>query len=467
MTANVAGFYGDDSKHNRFPGPKGEMYFTLVNKKTGEVELWNEELGIDRRVGALDARTKNWNFDETASGKSTTARDFEVEYFSNFKNKDNVINKGTQTVERDLITGSNLEGNEKALGTSTTGVAGAQAKSQLLLKSNQETQLQAQFEAQGRGMRTAFKNLEDGVKASKRTRQNFNGPKGPIKYPLSLKNEDQDVLKFTMLEYKPRKFNAKGATPADMGGFEKRSHTNFVDRKILGSVILPIPGGITETSTVDWGDSQMGPVQAAIANIALNAMMGKNEKVNAQIGNAAETLQKQTGALKTALGAGILEMATGTAQGGILTRQTGAIMNPNMELLFRKPMLRPFAFSFKLSPRSKEEAQSVIRIIRFFKQGMAAQRTEGQLFLKTPNTFRLQYLHQGRQHRYLNKFKECALMGMTMDYAPDQNYATYEDGVMTQYSMALNFKELEAVFSDDFEEADSMPSTTLPAEIGY
>ena len=331
-----------------------------------------------------------------------------------------------------------------------------------LLNTNQQT-----IRAANAAQQNQFASLQDGVKASKRTRQNFNGPNGPIIYPITLRDQDQDVLKFTMLEYKPRKFNAKGATPADMGGFEKRSHTNFVDRKILGSVVLPIPGGITETSTVDWGDSQMGPVQAAIANIALNAMMGKNEKVNAQIGNAAETLQKQTGALKTALGAGILEMATGTAQGGILTRQTGAIMNPNMELLFRKPMLRPFAFSFKLSPRSKQEAQSVIRIIRFFKQGMAAQRTEGQLFLKTPNTFRLQYLHQGRQHRYLNKFKECALMGMTMDYAPDQNYATYEDGVMTQYNMALNFKELEAVFSDDFEEADSRPSTTLPAEVGY
>ena len=132
-----------------------------------------------------------------------------------------------------------------------------------------------------------------------------------------------------MLEYKPRKFNSKGATPSDMGGFEKRSHTNFVDRKILGSVILPIPGGITETSSVDWGDSQMGPLQAAIANLALNAMMGKNEKVNAQVNNAAEVLQSETAALKSAVGAGILEMATGTAAGGIITRQTGAIMNTN------------------------------------------------------------------------------------------------------------------------------------------
>ena len=462
MTANVAGFYGDDNVKNRFPGPKGEKYFTLVNKKTGEVELWNEEVGIDRRVGALNAKTKKWNFDETASGKSTTARDFEVDYFNKPEHTKGVINQALKTVERDKINGTNLEGNEKALGNSLNGVSQASTEARDLLNTNQQT-----IRAANAAQQSQFASLEDGVKASKRTRQNFNGPNGPIIYPITLRDQDQDVLKFTMLEYKPRKFNSKGATPSDMGGFEKRSHTNFVDRKILGSVILPIPGGITETSSVDWGDSQMGPLQAAIANLALNAMMGKNEKVNAQVNNAAEVLQSETGALKSAVGAGILEMATGTAAGGILTRQTGAIMNPNMELLFRKPMLRPFSFSFKLSPRSKQEAQSVVRIIRFFKQGMAAQRTEGQLFLKTPNTFRLQYLHQGRQHRYLNKFKECALMGMTMDYAPDQNYATYEDGVMTQYSMTLNFKELEAVFSDDFEEADSIPSTTLPAEIGY
>ena len=462
MTANVPGYYGDDTKETRFTGPKGEKYFTLVNKKTGEVLLYNEELGIDRRVGSLDAKTKKWNFDETASGDSTKARDWEVEYFNKPENTKKVVSAALDTVERDLIDGTNLEGNEKALGNSLNGVNEATTKARELLNTNQET-----IRAANAAQQTQFASLENGVKASKRTRQNFNGPNGPIKYPATLRNEDQDVLKFTMLEYKPRKFNSKGATPADMGGFEKRSHTNFVDRKILGSVILPIPGGITESSSVDWGDSQMGPLQAAISNLALNAMMGKNEKVNAQVNNAAQVLQQETGALKSAVGAGILEMATGTAAGGILTRQTGAIMNPNMELLFRKPMLRPFSFSFKLSPRSKDEAQSVIRIIRFFKQGMAAQRTEGQLFLKTPNTFRLKYLHQGRQHRYLNKFKECALTGMTMDYSPDQNYATYEDGVMTQYSMTLNFKELEAVFSDDFEEADSIPSTTLPAEIGY
>ena len=40
--------------------------------------------------------------------------------------------------------------------------------------------------------------------------------------------------------------------------------------------------------------------------------------------------------------------ATGSTGQALLTRATGNIMNPNMELLFKKPQLRPFNFRFKL-----------------------------------------------------------------------------------------------------------------------
>ena len=48
------GYYGSDAKTNRFDDKDtGETYFTLINKKTGEVELYNEEFGADKRVGTL------------------------------------------------------------------------------------------------------------------------------------------------------------------------------------------------------------------------------------------------------------------------------------------------------------------------------------------------------------------------------------------------------------------------------
>jgi len=91
---------------------------------------------------------------------------------------------------------------------------------------------------------------------------------------------------------------------------------------------------------------------------------------------------------------GFAALFAGQAAGvqGLLARTQGAVLNPNTELLFQGPALRAFTFNFKLSPRSQKEAKIVRSIIRFFKQGMAVQRTEKDLFLKAPHLFRLSFL---------------------------------------------------------------------------
>ena len=131
-------------------------------------------------------------------------------------------------------------------------------------------------------------------------------------------------------------------------------------------------------------------------------------------------------------------------------------MNPNMELLFGGPQLRSFGFTFKFSPRNAQEAKVLIDIIRFFKQGMAPQKTAEGLFLKTPRTWMLQYLHEGREHKFLNKFKECALQSFSVNYTPDGNYSTFRDGVMTAYELTMSFGELEPVFSTDYDDSQSI-----------
>ena len=112
-------------------------------------------------------------------------------------------------------------------------------------------------------------------------------------------------------------------------------------------------------------------------------------------------------------------------------------MNPNMELLFKDPSLRPFNFTWKLAARSREEANAIIKIINFFKKEWHLQTSEENLFLKSPNTWKLTYMHKGRTHKYLNKFKECAMNSITTQYTPDGNYATFETGVMTAYSITM------------------------------
>ena len=126
-----------------------------------------------------------------------------------------------------------------------------------------------------------------------------------------------------------------------------------------------------------------------------------------------------------------------------------------MELLFKGPQLRTFGLTWKMSPRDYEESQMIKNIIRMFKQSMAVKRTKSQLFLKSPNTYKLEYLTAGgRDHSFLPKIKECALTGCNINYTPDGNYQTYEDSSMVAYSVNVNFQELEPIFNDDYDKED-------------
>lgn len=281
------------------------------------------------------------------------------------------------------------------------------------------------------------------------------GSFGNYRYPESLASTKQDIIKFTMLKYEPRQFQTG---QGNLGGFAERTK----DRTTLGTVVLPIPSGISESNAVTWSQDTMDPGQAIMANIALTSIKKGLSEGFDKIGEAAEGASG-SGDVKNAFAAGFAQAATGV--GGLLARTQGAIINPNMELLFQGPSLRPFNFSFKMSARSKSEAKQIIKIIRFFKQGMSPQKSDSNLFLKSPHTFKLQYIHQplgpDAPHPYIGEIKECALQNFVVNYTPENQYATFQDGVMVSYEIQMTFQELEPVFNEDYGNSGSLPEDLL------
>ena len=136
------------------------------------------------------------------------------------------------------------------------------------------------------------------------------------------------------------------------------------------------------------------------------------------------------------------------------------VPNSNLELLFSGPTLRQFAFVYKMSPRSREEARTVNQILRFFKQGMAAKKllsTAGDesgrsYFLGTPNVFRLQYrTTEDEAVKGLNRIKTCALTGTSVNYTPEGAFASYDRGQPVSVLLSLNFQELEPIYDTDYK----------------
>ena len=277
---------------------------------------------------------------------------------------------------------------------------------------------------------------------------------GNLNYPET-RDPGQDIIKFDMLKYEPRKLGTGGGA-----GFGFQDRSDLSKRKSIGSVTLPIPGGIADANACDWGRDTMNALQiAGIKTLMTPEILGgKNAggSFGDALGGIVDDIKKNVPAVTGAIGAAAASSALGTNINSLLGRTQGMILNPNLELLFQRPSLRPFSFQFKLSPRSRTEAKEIVKIIRFFKQGMAPIRENSRLFLRTPNTFRIKYVQLGNdsESSFMNKFKECALLSCNVQYTPEGNYAPYEDGAMSSYVMSLQFKELEPVYSDDYGDKD-------------
>ena len=174
--------------------------------------------------------------------------------------------------------------------------------------------------------------------------------------------------------------------------------------------------------------------------------------------------QKLLGAAKTYLTSKLTAGALGAfggniSAGQIISRSTGQVFNPNMELLFNGPTLRSFRFSFKFTPRNAKEAEQVKLIIRTFKSNMAPKVggdtiNGNAIFIKTPNVFELRYRRGIQNHPFLHKFKQCFLTDVGVNYTGEGVYATYDDSTPISMQMDLTFKEIEPIYDEDYQDSD-------------
>lgn len=291
------------------------------------------------------------------------------------------------------------------------------------------------------------------------------------RYPYTLIAESTDYLQIDVVNYVPIAKNNPGKLTSIAG-----SRRNQGKDKIK-TVLLPIPSNISDTNAARYGSSELN----SIAGAAIGAIVGTMEGGASLLRDGGkEVADKFTGGIAdiskaaggvTGLQGFLTRQAAAQAAGlfganitpnQLLARTTGEILNPNMELLFNGPTLRSFRFSFKMTPRSQAEADEIKNIIRCFKQNMAPKVGSsnaainkaggGNTFLRTPNVFELRYRQGAGEHNFLNRFKQCFLENISVNYTADGTYATYPDGTPVSMVMDLSFKEIEPVYDVDYTE---------------
>jgi hypothetical protein len=433
----MAGTYGEPGKNPFALKGIAGVLSPVVNAETGVTQIYRQGAALQfQSLGTYNPSTGKFTPDPNAGNLTQN----EIKALSSTEGINNIKNAAKTTTIQGVKAGGGTD-------------AEAQAKANKLISPNSASNPGGQPGQGGNSSQDAEKDLNDLKEGTRYKKGQF---REDLRYPANLQIQHQDVIEFNMLSYEKRS-TSEGNNP--LGSFPERS---AYTSRIIGKVILPIPGGISDTNSVNWGSDNLYAAQKAATDLA-------NTIITKGAGSGATLLEQQTeqasassGEIQQGLTALFAQQAVGTTN--ILARFQGAVQNPNMELLFSGPSLRPFNFTFKLSARGVDDREQIRQIIRFFKQGMAAQRTASQLFLKAPNTFKIRYLHKAKDHPYINYIKECALQSFTVNYTPEGNYMTFADGLMTSYEITMQFQELEPIFNDDYGNLDGK---SIDTNIGY
>ena len=227
------------------------------------------------------------------------------------------------------------------------------------------------------------------------------------------------------------------------------------------SIALYMPSLVSVTHTANYTDTEIGSGAAQGLEI-IKAMSQGTQKFMETIASKSLTRDFVDGLRKAGLtGIGNIPGFQGSRE--LYEMNQGYIMTNRMELAFKGIPKRGFQYTFKMIPKSEQEAEEVKNIVIAFKTHMSPEGDNvgatglgftGKNY-KIPNTFQIKYMFSNVENSYLHKIAECVLESMNVTYGGDR-YKTFDgnsDGAPpVETTMTLNFREMELITREKVEE---------------
>jgi hypothetical protein len=195
-------------------------------------------------------------------------------------------------------------------------------------------------------------------------------------------------------------------------------------------------------------------------NFTYNSHYGNlslNDAIKDVVGSAAKAAEGAGGGRKNGVDASVLNKygrlvsagvsLAGAAQSSaakLLLKSQGLAINPQQQLLFDGIDFRSYQMAFTFTPHSKEEADTVKKIINLFKEHAAPQIASVGMFFIPPSTFNVKFLFNGKENRNINRVAESVIESIDVNYAPN-GWAAHDDGAPVQTTLTMGFKEIELI----------------------
>jgi hypothetical protein len=216
------------------------------------------------------------------------------------------------------------------------------------------------------------------------------------------------------------------------------------DKKSLGitksalksniAVHLYIPPVINVNGGVNWGESEFsGSFGAARTN------------KHGDFGGTVDALEG-----KARLMAG--QSVDADEAGADFQKKHGVIQNMNKQLLFEGVGMRTFEFEFEFVPKSKNEAEVVYKIVKWFRARMYPNFDN--VWYTVPDSISISFKSPGSTDNGLEKLpriKDSVITSCNITYGSEGVFGIMEGDTEYPYSttMTLSVQELEIITSDD------------------
>lgn len=303
-----------------------------------------------------------------------------------------------------------------------------------------------------------------------------------LRYPCSPGiTDDTDYVMFEFYKYKPPYRNRGGSnTNADSFDAALEGGGNINDLVIgttidyndaaqyadtqraegYNNILMYMPEDISTGFRAQWGGKNL-------TNSAVGALRSAGASGFDKIKGAGDAFGSAIGSLPYMAGARVIREFVQATGGDSLSNDdvfgliSGAVLNPNTELLFSGVDMRNFQLNFKLVPRNTLEAGHVNAIVAHFKKASLPDRVPEKIFgsdqsikrnfIGVPKLVRVSFMSGSSEHKQLPKFKMCAITQVDVNYTPDGVYATYEGGQPVAMTLSIGFQETKICFSDELD----------------
>jgi hypothetical protein len=234
-----------------------------------------------------------------------------------------------------------------------------------------------------------------------------------------------------------------------LGGFDIGGSTT-----LGGTIRLPMPSQLSTDYNPEYSTPDLGPAAGMALKPSDQAIYGNSTMGNqAMVGNSLQGVGLALGGgvlgagLQKALSAIPSELGGATAGGALLKVGGGVAVNPHKIVLFTGVGFREHQFSWKMSPKNRQESNAIKQIIDMFTYYSHPEYVAGGLFFKYPEYFEIKFRHP----EYLFKLQPSVCKDIKVNYH-GQGYAAYirdwnGGGVPApaEVELSLTFMETEIV----------------------